>query len=249
MGLIVRILVVVIVATLAAATWDFVSFVDRADRAIPAAASLDAATPAADPIQADGVTALTGASNARIKAGVEIANELRVPLLISGVHIDTSAADIAAIVGVRETEIRCCVTLGRAAATTEGNGAEVAEWARRHRMTRLVVVTSEYHMDRALIELRRAMPEGEFVPYAVQTTHVRPRDWYRDSATAKRLFEEWMKFRVASVRAARDTASIPAPSPDASPTGLPASDESAPGQLPAMNEIRFNALGMLDDSE
>jgi uncharacterized SAM-binding protein YcdF (DUF218 family) len=191
-----RIVLTVLAVALLAAGWDFARFVDRADQAV---------TPD-PPIDADAVTALTGASNARIIAAVQLAGSLQLPLLISGVHIDTSAADIAGITGVGVTEIQCCVTLGRAAATTEGNGSEVAEWARRHTVTRIVVVTSEYHMDRALLELRRAMPEGHFIPHAVTTTKVRPADWYRDPATAHRLVEEWAKFRIAAIRPAPQTA-------------------------------------------
>lgn len=194
--MIVRALLVFLLVGVAVAGVDFVRFVGRADRAVAAPAPEQ---PPKHP--AEGVTALTGASNARIVAGVRLSTAMKLPLLISGVHIDTSSADIADIAGVKETEIQCCVTLGRAAATTEGNGAEVAEWARRHRMTRIIVVTSEYHMDRAMIELRRAMPEGVFIPHAVESTRVPPRDWYRDGPTAKRLFEEWMKYRVASFRA------------------------------------------------
>jgi 1-acyl-sn-glycerol-3-phosphate acyltransferase len=37
-------------------------------------------------------------------------------------------------------------------------------------------------MERALFELKRAMPEGHFIPHAVMTTKVRPSDWYRDTA-------------------------------------------------------------------
>jgi uncharacterized SAM-binding protein YcdF (DUF218 family) len=185
-----RIFVLVLAVALLAAGWDFSQFVARADNAV---------TPD-PPINAEAVTALTGASNARIIAAVQLADSLQLPLLISGVHVDTSAADIASITGVDVTEIQCCVTLGRAAATTEGNGAEVAEWARRHGVTHVIVVTSEYHMDRALLELRRAMPEGQFIPHAVTTTKVRPADWHRDPATARRLVEEWAKFRIAAIR-------------------------------------------------
>lgn len=186
-----RFVVVVLVLGLLVAGWDFSRFVARADNAV---------TPD-PPIDAQAVAALTGASNARIVAAVQLAESLQLPLLISGVHVDTRPADIAQIAGVDVTEVQCCVTLGRAAATTEGNGSEIAEWARRHGVERLIVVTSEYHMDRALLELRRAMPEGYFIPHAVTTTKVRPVDWYRDPATARRLLEEWAKFRVASVRA------------------------------------------------
>lgn len=180
----------VLLVALVAGGWDFTRFVARADRVIMAGA----------PKSAQAVTTLTGASDARIVAGVNLAESLRVPLLISGVHVDTTPADIARIAGVTEAEILCCVTLGRAAATTEGNGVEVAEWARRHKLKDIVVVTSEYHMDRAMLELRHAMPEANFVPYAVSSTKVAPRKWYSDGATARRLFEEWAKFRVVSLR-------------------------------------------------
>jgi uncharacterized SAM-binding protein YcdF (DUF218 family) len=186
-----RIVVIVLVLGLLVAGWDFSRFVARADHAV---------TPD-PPIDAQAVAALTGASNARIVAAVQLADSLQLPLLISGVHVDTRPVDIAAIADVDVAEVQCCVTLGRAAATTEGNGAEVAEWGRRHGVTRIIVVTSEYHMDRALVELRRAMPEGHFIPHAVTTTKVRPSDWYRDPATARRLLEEWAKFRIASFRA------------------------------------------------
>jgi uncharacterized SAM-binding protein YcdF (DUF218 family) len=179
-----------LLVALVAGGWDFSRFVARADKVVLAGA----------PRSAQAVTALTGASDARIVAGVRLAKQLHVPLLISGVHIDTRDADIARIAGVTEEEIACCVTLGRAAASTEGNGAEVADWARRNNVTRIVVVTSEYHMDRAMLELRHAMPEADFMPYAVASMKVAPRDWYKDGPTARRLLEEWAKFRLAGLR-------------------------------------------------
>ena len=169
MGLIGRVIAIALVAGLALAGWDFLSFVGRADRA----ASSE------PPTSGDAIAVLTGASDARIIAGVRLSEQLKLPILISGVHVDTTAQDIARIVDVSEAEIQCCVTLGRAAASTAGNGAEVADWAHRHDMRRIIVVTSEYHMDRALVELQRNMPEAELTPYAVMTTRVRPKDWYR----------------------------------------------------------------------
>lgn len=189
------VLVVLLVAVIAAG-WDFSRFVARADKAF-------AASPPSD---AQAVATLTGASDARIIAGVKLAQQLKLPLLISGVHIDTKPADIAKIAGVKEDQITCCVTLGRAAASTEGNGEEVADWARKYQVTRIIVVTSEYHMDRAMLELRHAMPEATFLPYAVSSMKVPPHDWYKDGAAAKRLFEEWAKYRIASLRTSEDTA-------------------------------------------
>jgi len=170
---------------------DFAFFLRRA------AAYLDSPPPPA----AEAVVALTGASDARISAGVRLSGAYGVPLLVSGVHPDATSADIARISGVAVSEIDCCATLGRAAVTTEGNGAEAAFWARSRGFQRLVVVTSEYHMDRALTELRRAMPEAEFIPHAVASGRTPARDWLFVPEMRKRMFEEWLKFRAAQLRA------------------------------------------------
>ncbi len=185
-----RVMVLVLVVGLLVAGWDFARFVARADRAV---------TPD-PPVNAEAVVALTGAADLRIISAVQLADSLDLPLLISGVNVDTSEADIARISNVDIDKIRCCVMLGRAAATTEGNGEEVAGWAKRNGYSRIVVVTSEYHMERALFELQTSMPEGQFIPNAVMTTKVRPAEWYTDVATARLLVEEWLKFRLAALR-------------------------------------------------
>ena len=183
---------IVLAAALLLAGWDFSRFVARADRAV----SPD------PPIEAEAVASLTGASDARIISAVQLADSLDLPLLISGVNVDATPADIARVAKVDVGQIDCCVTLGKAAASTEGNGDEVADWARRNKVERIIVVTSEDHMERALFELKRAMPEGHFFPHAVMTTKVRPSDWYRDTSTAKTLIEEWIKYRLAGLRTA-----------------------------------------------
>jgi len=187
-----RVFVIVLAAALLLAGWDFSRFVARADRAV----SPD------PPIDAEAVASLTGASDARIISAVQLADSLDLPLLISGVNVDATPADIARVAKVDVDKIDCCVTLGKAAASTEGNGDEVADWARRNKVDHIIVVTSEYHMERALFELKRAMPEGHFIPHAVMTTKVRPADWYRDTSTAKTLIEEWIKYRLAGLRTA-----------------------------------------------
>ena len=192
MRFILRVFVILIAAALLVAGWDFSRFVARADRAV---------TPD-PPIQAESVASLTGASDARIISAIQLADSLDLPLLISGVNVDATPADIARVAKVDVDKINCCVTLGKAAASTEGNGDEVADWARRNKVGRIIVVTSEYHMERALFELKRAMPEGHFIPHAVMTTKVRPADWYRDTTTAKTLIEEWIKYRLAGLRTA-----------------------------------------------
>ena len=75
-------------------------------------------------------------------AGIDKAMQMiwsRLPLLISGVNVDATPADIARVAKVDVGQIDCCVTLGKAAASTEGNGDEVADWARRNKDRKSVV--------------------------------------------------------------------------------------------------------------
>ena len=109
MRLIARSLVLLLTAALLVAGYDFSHFVERANRAV---------TPD-PPIDAQAVTALTGASDARIVAAVQLANSMQLPLLISGVHIDTRPEDIARIAEIDIKQVECCIQLGKQAATTQ----------------------------------------------------------------------------------------------------------------------------------
>jgi len=58
----------------------------------------------------------------------------------------------------------CCIDLGFTAADTVGNARETAEWARSLGYRSLILVTADYHMPRAMLELKAAMPEARIVP-------------------------------------------------------------------------------------
>jgi uncharacterized SAM-binding protein YcdF (DUF218 family) len=177
------------------AAGDFAVFVVRAAEVVNAPR----------PVSADAVVALTGGSDARIASGLELAADLQVPLLISGVYANTTPADIVRIWGAAADQVACCVTLGKVASTTEGNGDEAALWARANGYRRLVVVTSDYHMDRAMTEIRRAMPEATLLPHAVASDGVASGGWLAMTDMRRRLIEEWGKLRVAQIRALRQT--------------------------------------------
>lgn len=198
---------ILVLAALGVAAADFLGFVNRAEQS----------THVAEPKTPEAIVALTGSSDARIVTAIKLAQSAHVPLLISGVHVDTRPADIARIAGVDESTIKNDVTLGYAAADTWGNGEEVAAWARARAKKRIVVVTSDYHMDRAMLELHRAMPEAEFLPYAVAGSKTPPRDWWRDFSLARRLAEEWMKFRASSLMGGEPVAPSSSPPPSGSP--------------------------------
>jgi hypothetical protein len=57
----------------------------------------------------------------------------------------------------------CCVTLGFAALDTRGNARETSEWVAAGKVRSLRLVTSDWHMRRAALELENALPEGTSV--------------------------------------------------------------------------------------
>ena len=50
---------------------------------------------------------------------------------------------------------------------TRSNAAETRRWARERGFKSLIVVTSNYHMPRAIAEMSHAMPDVTLIPFAV----------------------------------------------------------------------------------
>lgn len=119
-------------------------------------------------IHTDGIVVLTG-DDGRIPHGLALLRAKAAPrLLISGVGERTSAAEIAADAHAPRALLACCVDLGRKAVDTRSNAEETAAWVRAHRVKSLRLVTSDYHMRRAVVELEAELGRGvTIVPDAV----------------------------------------------------------------------------------
>jgi len=165
------------------------------------AGRVDRSTPAPEPPSADGLVALTGGSDERIAKALELlkAGKAR-RLLISGVGPHVTRAQLQAITGVDRRLFACCVDLGFTAANTIGNGRETAKWARAKGYRRLILVTADYHMPRARLELRAAMPEAEITSYPVPTPALSAHRWWRTSESAERMALEYCKYLAVLAR-------------------------------------------------
>ena len=165
------------------------------------AARVDRLTPADDPPPADGIVALTGGSGERISAGVQLLDEARGKrLLISGVGPHVTRSQLQIIVGAAKPLFDCCVDLGFKAANTLGNARETAAWARAHGFKTLILVTADYHMPRARLELRAAMPEATIEPYPVATSELKTGDWWKTQLGAQRMTIEYCKYLAVLAR-------------------------------------------------
>ncbi|MFT0859308.1 YdcF family protein [Ancylobacter sp. G4_0304] len=149
------------------------------------------------PPKADGIVALTGGADRVVDATNLLIGERARRLLITGVHPDTTLAEIGRTVPAAREVLDCCVDLGHSALNTRGNGIETAEWVHRSGFRSVIVVTSAWHMPRALVELQRAMPEVELVPYPVVTERMRREPWWSGFGTGRVLFIEYVKYVAA----------------------------------------------------
>ena len=103
--------------------------------------------------RADGIVVLTGAAS-RIPDAIELlAAERGKRLLITGVHRATRAREIARLTPLYSKYFTCCIDLDKSALNTFGNALETKRWAREHNFNSLIVVTSNWHLPRAMAEL------------------------------------------------------------------------------------------------
>lgn len=150
--------------------------------------------------QADGIVVLTGGSS-RISDAMELlAAGYGKRLLISGVHPTNDANDISRSLPDSQLLMGCCVDLDHSAVNTRSNAAETRRWARERGFKSLIVVTSNYHMPRAIVELAHAMPEIELIPFAVVGEKWRDEPWWTSGATLRLLLSEYVKYVAAELR-------------------------------------------------
>jgi uncharacterized SAM-binding protein YcdF (DUF218 family) len=155
--------------------------------------------------RADGIVALTGAA-ARIPDAIELlATDRGKRLLITGVHRATSSKEIARLTPLYSRYFTCCIDLDRSALNTFGNALETKRWARAHNFNSLIVVTSNWHMPRAMAELAHQLPDVTLVAYPVISEKVKTEPWWSSLDTARFLFAEYLKYVLALARMHLDT--------------------------------------------
>ncbi|MBL6455740.1 YdcF family protein [Belnapia sp. T6] len=145
----------------------------------------------------DGIAVLTGGAE-RVETGLRLLREGRAErILVSGVHPQVTLADLARLGGQEPEALAGRVSLGPRATTTRGNAAEIAEWARAEHLDSLRVVTAGYHMPRALLELRRRLPEVALVAHPVVPATLRDPAAGGRARTWSLLAGEYLKFLAA----------------------------------------------------
>jgi uncharacterized SAM-binding protein YcdF (DUF218 family) len=154
---------------------------------------------------ADGIVVLTGGTSRVTDALELLASGHGKRLLITGVNTGTTTNDIAHEVGNYDRLLTCCVDLDYSALNTLGNAVQARRWAIERGFHSLIVVTSSYHMPRALAELAHQLPDATLIPYPVVSDRLRIEPWWSNGATTRLVLSEYLKYLAAHVRMRFDT--------------------------------------------
>jgi uncharacterized SAM-binding protein YcdF (DUF218 family) len=149
---------------------------------------------------ADGIVVLTGGDSRVSDALALLAAGRAKRLLISGVYTGTTTSDIARQVVDYNCLLTCCVDLDYSAVNTLGNAVGTRQWTLKNGFHSLIVVTSAYHMPRALAELSHQLPEVALIPYPVVSDRLRVEPWWSNGSTTKVVLSEYFKYLAAKFR-------------------------------------------------
>lgn len=105
----------------------------------------------------DAVVVPTGGPG-RIDRGLDLLRRRQAKrMLVTGVGPGVRPADLARAFRAPSGLIACCVDLGPDAVDTRSNADETAAWLQRRRYRSVRLVTSDWHLRRAAMELRAAV--------------------------------------------------------------------------------------------
>ena len=149
---------------------------------------------------AEGIVALTGGAERVPDAVTLLLHGHADHLLITGVNPATTREDLAHRIPDARGVVECCVDLGYRTANTAGNARETADWARSRGIRSLIVVTSNYHMPRALAEIAYELPRVDLQAFPVVSERAGTGTWWTDGQRVRLVLGEYMKYVMARAR-------------------------------------------------
>lgn len=133
--------------------------------------------PADVSIKTDAVVVLTGGPG-RMRRGIDILSaDGAKRMMVSGVDPSVRRAELEEAVNIPRKLSRCCIDLDKASVDTISNARETARWLAGHDYHSVRLVTSDWHLRRAELELRHNVDGsmkivGDAVPSSFSLTQL-----------------------------------------------------------------------------
>lgn len=151
----------------------------------------------------DAIVVLTGGSERVRNALYFLEKGYSDRLFISGVNQDVKIHEIFVLhnyTAENEKKLSDKVTLGYSANDTFQNSLEIERWVRRNNIRSIRLVTSNYHLKRALLEIEDKIPDIRIIPHSVIPLNIRIDKWWNSKTDRELLLAEYNKLVIARIR-------------------------------------------------
>ena len=153
------------------------------------------------------IVILTGGTN-RIKDGLNIVKDFKkskkhnYKILVSGTGTGFTKKSLKIKLGPNFNAhlIQCCIDLDNVSQNTFTTASETLKWTNKNNIKEFILITSNYHMPRALLEFKNVMPNLKIHTYAITPKKHDIENWFGSYQTFGLVFTEYCKHILASLR-------------------------------------------------
>ena len=158
-------------------------------------------------IESPNIVILTGGAN-RIKDGLKIIEDFKnskninYKILVSGTGMGFTKSSLKKKLGPNFNSqlIQCCIDLDSVSKNTLTNASETFKWTNKNDIKEFILITSNYHMPRAILEFKNVMPNLKIYTYAITPKKHDIENWLSSYQTFSLVFTEYCKFIIANLR-------------------------------------------------
>jgi len=158
-------------------------------------------------IKSPNIVILTGGAN-RIKDGLKIIQDFKnskninYKILVSGTGMGFTKSSLKKKLGPNFNSqlIQCCIDLDGVSKNTLTNASETFKWTSKNDIKEFILITSNYHMPRAILEFKNVMPNLKIYTYAITPKNHDIENWLSSYQTFSLVFTEYCKFIIAGLR-------------------------------------------------
>ncbi len=153
------------------------------------------------------IVILTGGTN-RIKDGLKIIEnfkklkKINYKILVSGTGLGFTKSSLKIKLGPKFNPqlIQCCIDLDNISKNTSTNASETLKWISKNNIKEFILITSNYHMPRAILEFKNIMPNLKIYTHAITPEKHDIENWLSSYQTFSLVFKEYCKFIIAGFR-------------------------------------------------
>jgi uncharacterized SAM-binding protein YcdF (DUF218 family) len=151
----------------------------------------------------DAIVTVTGGSERIRHALFLLDNDMADKLFISGVNKEVKLSELLTLHGYSKEKqqlLSSRIELGYSAEDTIQNAEEISSWVKKNGFKSLRLVTSNYHIRRAYLELHHELPNVKIISHGVVPINIRIDRWWNYPSTRSLLISEYNKFIAANIR-------------------------------------------------